>query len=330
MKVSVIIPARNEQDSISSLIEGLLKQTRPPEEIVICDNGSTDQTASIIESYAAEGAPVRLLRERAGLPGRGRNVAASHASHDWLAFIDAGISPAPDWLAELTARAESARGVEVIYGAWEPITDNFFKECAAIAYVPPPVEIEGVQMRPRSITSSLMRREVWQRVGGFPEHLRSAEDLLFMNEVERTGARTVYAPRALVRWDIQPTLWRTFRRFVAYSRHNIRAGLWRDWQRAIMRRYGLLLCAALPALFLGWRWMPAVVALWLLMLLARGVVALRRQRQAFPAGLTRNLLRLLVLVPLIAVLDAAAIVGTINWFLFDRLRTRGQSAAESA
>lgn len=332
MKVSVVVPARNEEDSIRSLIEGLLKQTRPPDEIVICDNGSTDGTASIVESYAAGGAPVRLLRERAGLPGRGRNVAASHASHDWLAFIDAGIRPAPDWLAELAACAESTPGVEVVYGDWEPVTDSFFKECAAIAYVPPPVEIEGEDgalMRPRSIASSLMRREVWRSVGGFPEHLRSAEDLLFMNEVERTGARTVYAPRALVRWDIQPTLWRTFRRFVAYSRHNIRAGLWRDWQLAIMRRYALLSCAALPSLFLGWRWLALAALLWLLMLAARGAAAIRRQRRAFPAGVGRNLLRLVVLVPTIAALDAAAGVGTINWFLLDRLRAGGRRAAES-
>jgi glycosyltransferase involved in cell wall biosynthesis len=267
MKVSVVVPARNEEDSIRGLIEGLLGQTRPPDEIVICDNGSVDRTAAIIESYAAGGAPVRLVRERAGLPGRGRNVAAAHAAHDWLAFIDAGIRPAPDWLAELVARAENSPGVEVVYGGWEPVTDSFFKECAAIAYVPPPAAIEGVagnSMRPRSIASSLVRREVWRRAGGFPEHLRSAEDLLFMNEVERIGARTAYAPRALVRWDIQPTLWRTFRRFVAYSRHNIRAGLWRDWQRAIARRYALLLCLALPAFYFGWRWLAAVCALWVL------------------------------------------------------------------
>jgi cellulose synthase/poly-beta-1,6-N-acetylglucosamine synthase-like glycosyltransferase len=273
------------------------------------------------------------VRERAGLPGRGRNIAAAHAAHDWLAFIDAGIRPAPDWLEELIARAESTPAVEVVYGGWEPVTDSFFKECAAIAYVPPPAEVKeaaGGLMRPRSIASSLMRREVWRRAGGFPEHLRSAEDLLFMNEVERTGALTVYAPRAVVRWDIQPTLWRTFRRFVAYSRHNIRAGLWRDWQRTIVRRYALLLCAALPILYFGWRWLAVVCALWLAMLAARAVTALRRQRRAFPAGLGRNLLRLCLLVPLLAALDAAALAGTLNWLFLDRLRLRGPEAAEGA
>jgi len=330
MKVSVVVPARNEENSIAALIEGLLGQTRPPDEIVICDNGSTDGTARVVESYAGSGAPVRLVRSGPGLPGRGRNVAAAHAAHDWLAFIDAGIRPAPDWLARLVERAEDSPEVAVVYGGWEPVTDSFFKECAAIAYVPPPAEFGGAWMRPRSIASSLMRREVWRRAGGFPEHLRSAEDLLFMNEVERAGWPTAYAPRALVRWDIQPNLWRTFRRFVAYSRHNIRAGLWRDWQAAILRRYALLSAAALPAAALGPRWLWAVPVLWLLMLAARGAAALRRQRRAFPAGAGRNLRRLCVLVPLIAALDAAALAGCLGWLLLDKLNLARRGAAEVA
>ena len=44
-------------------------------------------------------------------------------------------------------------------------------------------------MRPRFIASALMRRRVWETVGGFPEHLRSAEDLLFMNQVDEANFR---------------------------------------------------------------------------------------------------------------------------------------------
>ena len=178
-------------------------------------------------------------------------------------------------------------------------------------------------MRPRFIASSLMRREMWRKVGGFPEHLRSAEDLLFMNEVERAGARIAYEPHAVVRWNIQPTLWRTFKRFRNYSRHNIRAGLWKDWQAAIFRRYAALACFALLAFAFGWRWLLVTLGVWLLFLAARGVAALRRQRRPFPASATRNMLRLVVLVPLIAVLDAAALAGSVNWVVKDKLHLAG-------
>lgn len=326
MRISVIVPVRNEESSVGALLDGLLAQTRPPDEVVVSDNGSTDRTAELVEEYARRGAPVRLVRGGPGYPGRGRNLAASHAANEWLAFIDAGIRPAPDWLERLAARAESEPNVDAVYGHWEPVADTFFKECAAVAYVPPPAPAgDGGWIRPRFIASSLMRREAWRAAGGFPEHLRSAEDLLFMNEVERLGFRVVSEPRAVVRWDIQPSLWRTLRRFTVYSRNNLRAGLWREWQASIFRRYALVALTALPAVWLGARWLLVTLALWLLMLAARACAALVRQRRAFPAGAGRNLLRLVVLVPLVAALDAAAVAGTLAWLFGDRLRPRGET-----
>src|SRR5437773_1576998 len=138
MKVSVIVPVRDEQDSIRELLNGLLEQTRPPDEIVITDGGSVDGTPQIIEEYIRRGAPVRLIRAGAALPGRGRNLGAAQASFEWLAFTDAGIRLANSWLEALVSRAEADNSVDVVYGSWQPVTDTFFKQCAAIAYVPPP------------------------------------------------------------------------------------------------------------------------------------------------------------------------------------------------
>jgi GT2 family glycosyltransferase len=185
-------------------------------------------------------------------------------------------------------------------------------------------------MRPRSIASALVRRSVWRAVGGFPEHLRSAEDILFMDKVEEANIPVVYAPRALVYWNIQPTFRRTFQRFIAYSRHNIRAGLWKHWQAAIFRRYALILFLSLPVLGLkGWRWwVGATISLWLLMLIARAFVSLRRNRTAYPAGAGRNTLRLVMLVPLIAAIDAAAFIGSFNWLIKDKLQRGDEGAGD--
>jgi len=105
MKISVVIPVRNEAGSIRLLLDSLLSQSRQPDEILITDGGSSDATPLILEEYAQRNPKVRLFRETNALPGRGRNIGAASASHEWLAFIDAGVSPAPDWLAELAAYA---------------------------------------------------------------------------------------------------------------------------------------------------------------------------------------------------------------------------------
>ena len=109
MKVSVIVPVRNEEQSIRALLESLLAQTRVPDEIVITDGGSNDATTAIIDEYIKRGEPINLVRAGAALPGRGRNLAAAAASSEWLAFIDGGIEPVKEWLASLIQRAESSQ-----------------------------------------------------------------------------------------------------------------------------------------------------------------------------------------------------------------------------
>jgi glycosyltransferase involved in cell wall biosynthesis len=109
IEVSVVVPVRDEADSIRDLINGLLKQTFAPREILLTDGGSRDATISIIEEFIKGGAPIKLFREHDSLPGHARNVGAAHASCEWLAFIDAGTIPQADWLEWLVAKATSPR-----------------------------------------------------------------------------------------------------------------------------------------------------------------------------------------------------------------------------
>lgn len=321
MKISVVIPVRNEEDSIRALLDSLLKQTLRPAEIVITDGGSTDATPGIISDYIKRGEPVRLLSEGGALPGRGRNLAAAQAANEWLAFIDAGTSPQPTWLEFLSQRAQLQSDVDVVYGSYEPVTDTLFKRCSVMACVAPPVEIEGKLTWTRSVASVLMKRSVWQTVGGFPEDLRSAEDILFMNRIEQTNFRITNAPDALVRWQVQATPGLTFTRFVTYARNNMRAGLWRQWQAAIFKRYGLLLVSTVPVFRLGVNWLLVTLVLGAGMLGARAAVAIWRNRACYPGSIMENAVRMLVLMPLIALLDAATIIGTLQWAVRDRSRS---------
>ena len=313
MKVSVVVPVRDEEQSIRELLDSLLTQTRPPDEIVITDGGSTDATPQIIEEYIRQGAPVRLIRAGPALPGRGRNLGAAQASHEWLAFTDAGIRLENNWLEALVARAEADDTVDVVYGACQPVTDTFFKECAAITYVPPSISHHGNIIHWRFIASTLLRREAWRTVNGFSEELRSAEDLIFMDSVENAGYRFVFEPRAQVHWELRPTVWTTFKRFVVYSRNNIRAGLFRKWQATVLIKYYGVLAILLAAVLI---FKPSlvwfVIAAWLLLLMARAAVAIRRNRFCYPASFLQNVRREAMVMSLIAGLDAAAIIGSCH------------------
>jgi glycosyltransferase involved in cell wall biosynthesis len=192
-------------------------------------------------------------------PGRGRNVGIAAASYEWIALTDAGIRLEPTWLERLFEVAEHDAAVDVVYGNYEPVTKSFFTRCAALVYCPPKVERSNGRSRGPSTASMLLRRTIWQEVGGIPD-LRASEDLIFFERIAERGFRVGWAPRATVWWQLQPTLARTYRKFALYSKHNVWAGRQRYWHYGVVRFY--LLAVSFIALAIvhsaWWLLVPAV------------------------------------------------------------------------
>ena len=146
-----------------------------------------------------------------------------------------------------------------------------------------------------------------------------------MDRVEAAGFQVARTARARAFWQIQPNLRRTFRRFTEYSRNNIRAGLFAQWQRTIFVYY-LLIAASIAVVFwLGIRGLIVPLFAWLLVLIARAAKTLYRNRNYYPANITRNVARLVYIAPIIATLDVAAFAGTWNWLWRDKLRLIGSN-----
>jgi glycosyltransferase involved in cell wall biosynthesis len=101
--VSIIIPAHNEERHIEKCIESLLAQEYRDIEIIVVDNGSSDNTSKIVERYVESyGGKVRLLRMESNIgPGGGRNAGASNATGEILVFVDADMAFPPDYVTKL-------------------------------------------------------------------------------------------------------------------------------------------------------------------------------------------------------------------------------------
>lgn len=84
--VSVIIPTYNAAEYVRDAIGSALSSTRIPLEVIAVDDGSTDGTLQILESY---GDSIRRFRQPNGGPYRARNLGAKYARGSWLAFLDA-------------------------------------------------------------------------------------------------------------------------------------------------------------------------------------------------------------------------------------------------
>jgi glycosyltransferase involved in cell wall biosynthesis len=208
MSVSVAATVLNEVRDIPALVASLADQTLAPAEIIVVDGGSTDGTWEWLLNAKAQYPsliPIRdescNLKHSPGPIARGRNVGIAAASSDIVACADAGCTYRPDWLANLTAsilsgKAEYAVGGSCIHPAaptvWDIASAPFF----------------GVKLNPNEPTKSCtarsmaFRKELWQRVGGFPETVLLGEDTLFDAKVRKTvtpafaeRAKAFYRPR---------------------------------------------------------------------------------------------------------------------------------------
>lgn len=303
-QVSVVIPVRNEEATLAPLLESLRQQTFQPSEIIIVNGGSTDNTLAVAEEFAARDARVRVIDAGDATPGRGRNLGIDAARNEWVALVDAGTRAEPRWLERLTEAARRAKDVAVVYGNYEPVLDSFFKKCAALVYVPVKQMRDGRCLRGPSVASMLIRREVWRRAGGFPD-FRAAEDLIFMEKVESLAVKTAWAHEATVRWQLQPTLSRTFKKFVLYSRHNVWAGRERFWHYGVARQYLLASLFIIAALFHSAWWLVAL-PLALALRTARSIW-LRREGRGLLWAL--NPVQFLYVAVIILTIDAATFTG---------------------
>lgn len=306
-KVSVVVPVRNEQLSISDLLESLRTQTRRPDEVVICDGGSTDGTVKAIEGYAKCGLQIRVIRTGPAFPGRARNSAIQAARFELIALTDAGVRLDPRWLERLLAPFEAPTSPDIVYGNFEPMRRSFRQRCIGLAFVPP--RDPHSRLRGPTVASMGMRYKVWERLGGFREDLRSAEDLLFIKGISQVGFSVQYAPDALVFWDPPKGFGDAFKRFSKYSYSNIRAGLAQSWQVPVLRTYILMAILTLIA----W-WTPLGFLAPLALVTAR---AMKRVAREMGTPSLCNIPLLIGVMVALVTIDCATLNGCWRWLMTD-------------
>jgi glycosyltransferase involved in cell wall biosynthesis len=262
MKISVIIPVFNRAREVAEAIDCALGQTLGPLEILVVDDGSTDDTAAAVERF---GPPVRLLRQERGGPAAARNRAAREARGDWIALLDSDDLWLPEKLEREAAQVAGAPGAGLVHcdgwvirGAEPPPWAAAVLKREAGPFGRPsspdrpspapssPAPTHFSRYRPAQgpsalvtyldnpvLTSSVMvRREALERAGGFDESFAINEDADLFIRVMALGYETVYAPEPLVFQRVMPD------------------GIPRDWMQGIAMaiRVQKKALAAFPAL----------------------------------------------------------------------------------
>src|SRR5439155_9540301 len=212
----------NEGGDIDRLVTSLMAQTLAPAEVIIVDGGSTDGTWERLQAAQTKYPTLISIRDETcrlshspGPISRGRNAAIAAASSDIVAGVDAGCVYEPEWLARLTAAIRSGESAYALGGS---CLDPEHRTVWDIASAP----FFGVKLsadaRTKSCTARSMafRKELWQRVGGFPEHLLLGEDTVFDSKVRKLVA-PAFPERAKASYRPHHTFRSALRQMVSYA-----------------------------------------------------------------------------------------------------------------
>lgn len=209
--VGVVVPMYNAERTISATLASLCGQTHRRLDIVVADDGSTDGSAAIVEQWCRQDARVRLVHQKNAGVAAARNTGAAATAARFLAFVDADDLWAPTKIEyQLAALCEGGPAAGLAYCWYASIDQND----RVVSFGPQPL-IEGDAVRALcnanwigNGSSLLLRREAFERVGGYEPDLRArraqgAEDLLMCLRVAEVAEFRV-VPRYLVGYRMLP------------------------------------------------------------------------------------------------------------------------------
>jgi len=187
-RVSVIIPAYNRGPLLLEAIESVRRQTFQDFEVVVVDDGSTEDIRSIAETVAD--GRVRYFRQQNGGLSRARNRGLAEARGDFLTFLDSDDVFLPNKLEVQVRELDERPGVGLIAGGWL----NIDGAGRLISKMPPrreiPLDLEGWLLEcPFVVHAPLIRHEWARKVGGFDPQQDGCEDWDYWLRLARCGCR---------------------------------------------------------------------------------------------------------------------------------------------
>jgi glycosyltransferase involved in cell wall biosynthesis len=314
MKVSVIMTVLDEEESLRAVLDSLAAQTRPPDEVVIADGGSRDNTVAVIREYEGR-LPLKIIEAPGTNISQGRNAAIRAASGEIIASTDAGVRCEPEWLEKLIdpltpnpspPPSAGERGVHAVAGFFRSDPQTVFEMALGAATLPEARDVNPKTYLPSS-RSVAYRKSAWEAVGGYPEWLDYSEDVVFDLRLREKFGPFVFVPDAIVRFRPRQSLRAFARQYYRYARGDGRANL---FPRLHAVRYFAYLVAAPLLIYAAVAVSPWLWWLGLAAALAYSRLPLRRLWPQLRGLSWSDKLWALAYIPVIRVVgDAAKMAG---------------------
>lgn len=206
--VSIVVPAYNEGENIGDTIESLLRLNYPKDkmEIIVVDDGSTDNTYEVAKHY--EGETVRVIRKENGGKSSALNTGIEHARGEIIACMDADSVATPDSLRILVEyiMEENADAVTPVMHVWKPktILEKFqwaeYNMSNVMRRALDAMHAQYVVPGPFSV----FRRDVFEKYGYFEDNI--TEDMELAMRIQANGGKIAHASDAIVYTKVPKTI----------------------------------------------------------------------------------------------------------------------------
>lgn len=252
MKVSFVTTVLNEEKTIGKLLNSLLVQSKKPDEIMIVDGGSVDQTVDRVKEFQVNHPTtmIYIIVVKGANRAKGRNEAIKQATGEIIVISDAGCELDKDWLEKIIKPLEDLK-VDVVAGYYRAKTKSVFEKCVTPFILVMPNKVNPQNFLPAS-RSMAIRKSVWQKFGSFPEEFSDNEDFVFANRLKKKGTKIVFVSDAIVDWYPRSNLKDFFAMVYRFARGDAQAGLRYKRVVTIFLRYllGIFALVYLPLVYL--------------------------------------------------------------------------------
>jgi glycosyltransferase involved in cell wall biosynthesis len=187
-KISIIIPAFNSAKYISDALDSVFNQKYPSYEVIVVDDGSTDNTGVLLQSY--EDRILYLYQPNAG-PSAARNHGLRHARGEYICFLDGDDFFLPDKLSGQAAVLESDLSIGAVHSGWKLVDVDGLPTIDVSPWVSLPVlDLDTwLQWNPINLGAIVFRKAWIDKAGGFKEDLRQAEDFDIILRLALAGCK---------------------------------------------------------------------------------------------------------------------------------------------
>jgi glycosyltransferase involved in cell wall biosynthesis len=196
-RVTIITPAYNAQRTLAATLDSALRQTMSDFELIVVDDGSTDGTAAIAESYAALDSRVRLIRQSNGGSAGARNTAFGVSRGGLFALLDSDDLWMPDFLARQLAILDEHPDIDIVSANAFNLggeLDGTPLKPSSDAWAPVSL-LDLIEVEDSVCIMTVFRRRVLERTGGFNPAVPDNEDYDLWLRAACAGCTIVFNSR---------------------------------------------------------------------------------------------------------------------------------------